>query len=76
MFADRINAAPDLRSLSRFLGELGDITAPDGYVYKKEDTLRTIGFLKDSKDPNLQRITNTHGLRDKVRKLLLQREIQ
>lgn len=76
MFADRINAAPDLRSLSRFLGELGDITAPDGYVYKKEDTLRTIGFLKDSKDPNLQAITNTHGLRDKVRKLLLQREIE
>lgn len=76
MFVDRINAAPDLRSLARFLGELGDITAPDGYVYKKEDTLRTIGFLKDSKDPNLQAVTNTHGLRDKVRKLLLLREIE
>ena len=76
LFVDRISAAHDLRSLNRYLAELGDITAPDGYVYKKEDTLRIIGFLKDSKDPNLQRVTNTYGLRDKVRKLLLQREVQ
>lgn len=74
LFVDRISAAHDLRSLNRFLAELGDITAPDGYVYKNEDILRTIGSLKGSTDPNLQRITNTYGLRDKVRKLLLQEE--
>ncbi len=76
LFTSRIESATDIQSLMRRLAEGGDITRADGYVYKKEDTLGIIGSIKDSKDLNLQRITNTHGLRDKVRKLLLQREIQ
>lgn len=76
LFLDRIEGASDMRSLLKNLSELGDITAPDGYVYKKEDFIPTIGNLKDSNDPNLQRVTNTYGLRDKVRKLLVLRELE
>ena len=76
LFVSSIESATDMRSLMRRLAERGNITAPDGYVYKKEDILNTVGLLKDSRDPNLQRVTNTYGLRDKVRKLLLQREAQ
>lgn len=75
LYADRVKNAPDLRNLVNYIAELGDITAPDGYVYKKEDMLGIIGNLKDSNDPNLQKVTRTYGLRDKVKLLLIQREL-
>lgn len=76
-FLFEINNSYDFRSLMSNLSKLGDIVHPeDGYVYKAEDTLNTIRSLKDSRDPNLERVTNTYGLREKVRKLLLRREAQ
>ena len=75
LYIDRIKNSPDLRNLVNYISELGDITASDGYVYKKEDIIRTIGSLKDSNDPELQKLTRTYGLRDKVKLLLLQREL-
>jgi len=75
LFLDRIGGANDMRSLLRGLADLGDITAADGYVYKKEYLIPLIGNLKNSEDPDLQRVTRTYGLRDRVKKLLVLREL-
>lgn len=73
LFVDRIKNSVDLRDLVSRLIDLGDITAPDGYVYKKDDMITCITNLTGVEDPNLQKITNTHGLRDKVKELLQKR---
>ncbi len=73
LYADRIKHAVDMRDLISRIITQGDITAPDGYVYKKDDMITIITNLKDINDPNLQKITNTHGLRDKVKELIVKR---
>lgn len=71
----KIQVAHDIRQLTRNLYEVGDITASDGYVYKNDYLINIIVNLKDSKDENLQKVTNIYGLRDKVKILLLQKEL-
>lgn len=73
LYVDRIEHAVDMRDLVSRIISRGDITAPDGYVYKKDDIITNIVNLKDINDPNLQKITNTYGLRDKVKELLQKR---
>lgn len=73
LYVDRIKHSVDMRDLVSRIITLGDITAPDGYVYKKDDIITNITNLKDINDPNLQKITNTHGLRDKVKELIIKR---
>ena len=71
----KIQTSFDLQALVNNLNEIGDITASDGYVYKKTDLVRTITGLKGSDDKDLQFVTNIYGLRDKVEKLLLKRDL-
>ena len=71
----KIQVAHDIKQLTRNLYEVGDITAPDGYVYKNDYLINIIVNLKDSKDENLQKVTNMYGLRDKVKELLLRKEL-
>ena len=70
-----IQTSYDFRALVQNLNEIGDITTPDGRVYKKDYLIKLITNLKGSEDENLQYVTNTYGLRDKVKKLLLKREL-
>lgn len=65
-----------LRDVMGLIARHGDITAPDGYVYKKEDILNIVGNLHGSDDPNLQRVTNTYGLRDRIKAILVKSEIE
>jgi hypothetical protein len=70
-----IQTSHDLRALLQNLNEVGDITGSSGHVYKKEYLIGIISHLKGSNDEEgLQMITNTYGLRDKVKKLLLKKE--
>lgn len=71
-----IIVAHDRRQLTRNLNDsVGDITAPDGYVYSKDSMIDIVVNLKGSNDENLQRVTNIYGLRDKVKELLLREEL-
>jgi hypothetical protein len=65
-----------LRDIMGLIAKHGDITASDGYIYKKEDLLSIVGNLRGSNDPNLQRVTNTYGLRDRVRIALMKSEFE
>ncbi len=71
----KINTSFDLRGLTQNLNEIGDIVAPDGYVYKKDYLIEIIVNLKGSNDENLKKVTNIYGLRDKVKELLLRKEL-
>lgn len=71
----KISTSFDLRGLTQNLNEIGDIIAPDGYVYKKDYLIDTIVNLKGSNDENLKKVTNIYGLRDKVKELLLRKEL-
>lgn len=74
LLLDGIKYAPDMRNLLIHLGKHENITGSDGYIYKTEELVPIIGNLKDSNDPNLQRITSNYGLRDKVKAFLRMRE--
>ena len=76
LYVNRIETSHNLRSLVNNIAELGDITSSsDGYVHRKEDIFKIIGNLKDDNDPELQKVTRTYGLRDKVKLLLLKRRL-
>lgn len=75
VFEDDLKNSWDLRQVMHSIQRFGDITAPDGYVYKADYLIPLIGNLKDSNDPNLQRVTNNYGLRDRVRELLSQTRV-
>jgi len=71
-----IQTSYDLRALIQNLNDVGDIIGSSGHVYKKEYLIGIISHLKGSDDEEgLQMITNTYGLRDKVKKLLLRKEL-
>lgn len=75
VFSRDIEDSWDLRQLNHSITRHGDVTAKDGYVYKVDYLLSVIGNLKGSSDPELQRVTSTYGLRDKVKRLLLKKEL-
>lgn len=75
VFSRDIEDSWDLRQLNHSIIRHGDVTAKDGYVYKVDYLLSVIGNLKGSSDPELQRVTSTYGLRDKVKRLLLKKEL-
>ena len=70
-----IKDAFDMRSLYQAILTNGDLTAKDGYVYKAQDLVKIISSLTGSEDPNLNRVTSTFNLRNKVKLLLLQFEL-
>jgi|GEM_PF-4990158 len=70
LYIDLMAHSRSIRDLLSGISRLGEIVAPDGYVYKKDELIPLIGNLKGPDDPNLDRVTRTHGLRDKVRELL------
>jgi hypothetical protein len=70
-----IKTAHDFRQLTRNINELGDITAPDGYVYKKDDVIQNILAVRDG-NAELDTITSTHGLRKHVEKLLEEEKLK
>ncbi|MBP6929695.1 MAG: hypothetical protein KBB77_02040 [Candidatus Moranbacteria bacterium] len=71
-----IDSVTNRRSLMRVLSQLGEITAADGHVYEKGYFIPIIGSLKNADDPNLQMVTSTGGLRDRVRKILKIEEVE
>lgn len=75
LYSIAINGATDMRSLFQAIKDGGDITGSDGHIYKKEDLIRIIRSLKGSEDPNLDLVTRTHNLRNKVKLILLQEEL-
>lgn len=72
----KIKIAHDIRQLTRNLNEIGDIIAPDGYVYKKDFLIQTIVNLTGRNDEKIQQITNIYGLRDKVKEILILEELK
>ncbi len=71
-----IDSSTNRRNLMRALSEHGEITASDGYVYEKGYFIPIIDNLTGPDDPNLQKVTSTGGLREKVRKILKIEEIE
>lgn len=70
LYADWIKHSASMRDVMGGLSRFGDITAPDGHVYKNSELIQLIASLSGPEDPNLQKVTRTHGLRDKVREIL------
>ncbi|MFH1145919.1 MAG: hypothetical protein V1707_03085 [bacterium] len=54
---------------------MGDITASDGYVYKKEDLLQKMTAVMSNK-ADLNVITRTYGLRKRMDELLQVEELR
>ena len=73
---NKIASSKTLRELVDNLNEMGDFTVTNWLTIKKDDLISAITKLHGSKDPNLQKLENVGGLRDKVKELLVRQELE
>lgn len=74
-YKDKIRGEDNFRDLLRRVSEQGDLIAPDGYVYTKKMIIDAINKVSVEGESSLNYVTRTAGLRDKVKELLIKREL-
>ncbi len=75
LFENNLKMAQSIGDVLGYIYKYGGITSPHGRVYSKEYLMPIIEGLEGSDDPNLQSVTNTHGLRDTVRRILMNKNL-